>query len=96
MKIDDKLLTKLENLSRLNISDDKREEIKQDLTNILDFVDNLNELDLKNKDSSFQTSVKSLKFREDKPEKSEEIIKEILKYAPDVEGSSFVVPKIIE
>ena len=46
MQIDDTLLNKLEKLSALQISDEKREEVKKQLSEIVSFVDILNELDL--------------------------------------------------
>lgn len=47
MQIDDALLSKLEKLSSLKTNDDKREEIKRQLSEIVSFVDVLNELDLR-------------------------------------------------
>ena len=46
MIIDDALLSKLERLSALKIPDEKREEFKGQLNNIVDFVEILNELSL--------------------------------------------------
>ena len=43
MQVDDALLTKLEKLSFVKISDDKREEIIGQLSEIVSFVDNLSE-----------------------------------------------------
>ena len=48
MYIDDKMLEKLEKLSALKIPDDKREEFKEQLSKIVDFVEVLNELNLDN------------------------------------------------
>lgn len=45
MQIDDTLLNKLEKLSALQINDEKREEIKKQLSEIVSFVDILNELE---------------------------------------------------
>ncbi|MBE9818061.1 aspartyl/glutamyl-tRNA(Asn/Gln) amidotransferase subunit C [Campylobacter concisus] len=95
MQIDDTLLNKLEKLSALQISDEKREEVKKQLSEIVSFVDILNELDL----SSDEAVVSSIKggtpLREDEPRPSD-VIDTILKYAPSREGHFFAVPKIIE
>ncbi len=96
MKIDDALLTKLEKLSSLKISEDKREETIQEISQIVDFVENLSELDLSDKDASFSTIAGGTPFREDVPSNNAEIIKIILENAPKREGGFFVVPKIIE
>jgi len=96
MKIDNKLLLKLERLSKLNIDNNNRDEIMNDLTNIVNFIENLNELDLKNEDKLYQSTKELTKLREDNSFKNEEIIDIILKNAPKIDETSFVVPKIIE
>ena len=96
MKIDDALLTKLEKLSSLKIEEDKRAETIQEISKIVDFVENLNELDLSDKDASFSTIAGGTPFREDIPSNNAEIVKTILENAPKREGGFFVVPKIIE
>ena len=96
MKIDNELLTKLEKLSKLNIDDDKREDIMNDLTNIVDFVENLNELNLEEEDSLYQSTKETSKLRTDTPSQNLKIVDEILKNSPLRDGRSFIVPKIIE
>ena len=90
MTIDDKLLAKLENLSALQVS--KKEEIKGQISEILNFVENLNAVDL-----GAQIPPKSAKtpLRDDIPQKSE-VIESVLKNAPKAEDRFFIVPKIIE
>jgi aspartyl-tRNA(Asn)/glutamyl-tRNA(Gln) amidotransferase subunit C len=96
MKIDDKLLAKLEKLSSLEIVSEKREETIKEIGKIVDFVENLNELDLDDKEASFLTIDGGTPFREDIPKSNPKIIKTILENAPKSEGGFFVVPKIIE
>ena len=96
MKIDDKLLQNLEKLSSLKISDDKREEIKTQLTDILEYVNSLNELDTSNVDSYFSTIEGGTPLREDIVEINREIPKDILSHAPDAKDDFFIVPAIIE
>ena len=81
MEIDNKLLTKLEKLSKLNIDSDNRDEIMGDLTNIVNFIENLNELDLKNEDELYQSTKGLTKLREDSPSKDSEIVDIVLKNA---------------
>lgn len=92
MTIDDKLLAKLENLSALQVPEAKKEAIKGQISEILNFVENLNALDL-----GTQIPLKSAKtpMREDIPHKSE-VVESILKNAPKAEDRFFIVPKIIE
>jgi aspartyl-tRNA(Asn)/glutamyl-tRNA(Gln) amidotransferase subunit C len=96
MKLDDTLLQKLEKLSSLKIEDDKREDTIKEIGQIVDFVENLNELDLENEEASFSTVEGGTPFREDIPSSDPKIIKTILENAPKSEGGFFVVPKIIE
>lgn len=92
MTIDDKLLAKLENLSALKVPEAKKEEIKGQISEILNFVENLNAVDL-----GVQIPPKSTKtpLRDDIPRKSE-VIESLLKNAPKAEDRFFIVPKIIE
>ncbi len=96
MKIDDALLSKLEKLSSLSIEDAKREETIKEIGQIVDFVENLSELDLDDKDDHFSTIEGGTPFREDEPSINSEVIKDLLEVAPKAKGGFFVVPKIIE
>ena len=96
MKIDDTLLQKLEKLSSLEIEAAKRESMIEEIGKIVDFVENLNELDLDKEEASFSTIAGGTPFREDTPKSNPEIIETILEHAPKREGGFFVVPKIIE
>ncbi|MBN7287398.1 MULTISPECIES: Asp-tRNA(Asn)/Glu-tRNA(Gln) amidotransferase subunit GatC [Campylobacter] len=95
MQIDDALLSKLEKLSSLKTNDDKREEIKRQLSEIVSFVDVLNELDLKGSEAVVSSIKGGTLLREDSPIASD-VIDVILKNAPSQEGHFFSVPKIIE
>jgi len=96
MQVDDALLLKLEKLSYLKISDDKREEIKSQLSEIVSFVDNLSELDTDGVDDNFAMNDMATRLREDSPRGSSEVNEEILKNAPNSADDFFIVPKIIE
>ncbi len=96
MKIDDALLTKLEKLSYLKISDDKRKEVISQLSEIVSFVDNLSELDTKELDPTFSMTDNGTRLRADEPAASKEISESILRNAPHSEDNFFIVPKIIE
>ncbi|NOX16113.1 MAG: Asp-tRNA(Asn)/Glu-tRNA(Gln) amidotransferase subunit GatC [Epsilonproteobacteria bacterium] len=96
MQIDDKLLTKLEKLSALQIDANKREETIEELSKIVQFVEILNELDLREEEATFTTVKGGTPFREDAPSVNPEVIQTILANAPKTENGYFVVPKIIE
>lgn len=96
MKIDNELLQKLEKLSSLKISEEKREGVINQLSEIVSFVENLNELSLEDEEATFTTVAGGTPFREDIPHGDSSIIKTILNHAPQSENGFFVVPKIIE
>ena len=96
MQIDNTLLTKLEKLSHLHIDDSKKEEVMGQLTDILGYIDNLNELDTDNLPTSFSTLEGGTPLREDIPREANDIAKDILKHAPQAKDDFFIVPAIIE
>ncbi len=93
MKIDAKLIQRLENLSMLEIED--KEKMAKDLEEIVEFVEMLNELDTSNIDATFSTLNNPTPLREDEPVKSD-VINEVLANAPKAKDGYFIVPKIIE
>lgn len=96
MNIDDKVLQKLEKLSALRIEDSKRQEVKEQLTSILSYIDNLSELDTDALDSSFSTLEGGTPLRTDIPRDNNDIAYKILSHAPNSQDDFFVVPAIIE
>lgn len=96
MKVDDQLLAKLEKLSFLKISDDKRDEIKEQLSEIMSFVDNLSDLNTDGIDDKFSMSNASTKLRKDEATCNTQINEDILKNAPLSGDNFFIVPKIID
>ena len=96
MQVDLSVLEKLEKLSHLRIDEDKKEEVMQQLTNILGYVENLNELDTSSLDASFSTLSGGTPLREDTPREANDIAKEILSNAPNAQDDFFIVPAIIE
>ncbi|MDD2652720.1 MAG: Asp-tRNA(Asn)/Glu-tRNA(Gln) amidotransferase subunit GatC [Sulfurimonas sp.] len=96
MQVDNALLSKLEKLSFLKISDDKREEIIEQLSQIVNFVDNLSELNTDGVDDKFAMSDAATFLREDTPSCDTSINDSIIKNAPQSSDHFFIVPKIIE
>ena len=94
MQIDDKLLTKLERLSSLNIEDSKKDALKSELSDIVNFVENLNSIDVEHIEATFTTLDGGTQLREDVIDSSN-ISDSILDSSPKREDSFFVVPKII-
>ncbi len=93
MKIDEKLIKRLENLAMIEIED--KEKMAKDLAEIVEFVEMLNELDTTGVEATFSTLNNPTPLREDEPVKSD-IIKDVLAHAPKAKDGYFIVPKIIE
>lgn len=96
MQIDNTLLTKLEKLSHLRIDDSKKDEVMGQLTDILGYIDNLNELNTDDLSASFSTLEGGTPLREDIPREANEVAKSILSNSPYAKDDFFIVPAIIE
>ncbi|MFZ4544141.1 MAG: Asp-tRNA(Asn)/Glu-tRNA(Gln) amidotransferase subunit GatC [Saprospiraceae bacterium] len=94
MKVNKALILKLEKLSRLELSEDERENIAKDLDNILQMVDKLNELntDFVEPLVYINEEVNSLRDDEVRNEVNNE---QALINAPDSQKPYFSVPKMI-
>jgi aspartyl-tRNA(Asn)/glutamyl-tRNA(Gln) amidotransferase subunit C len=96
MHIDDAVLAKLEKLSHLRIDESKKEEVKEQLSGILNYIENLNELDTDTLSASFSTLDGGTPLRADTPREANDIAENILSHAPQAEDDFFIVPAIIE
>ncbi len=96
MHIDNTVLEKLEKLSHLKIDDSKKEAVIAQLSGILNYVDNLNELDTETLDASFSTLEGGTPLRDDSPREANDIAKDILSHAPQAKDDFFIVPAIID
>ncbi len=94
MKIDDELFDRLAFLARLSFSGEEKERIKQDMSQIIELVNKLNELELENVEPLTHISQHLQEGREDQPQKSLE--KEIvLENAPLSDSDYIKVPPVI-
>lgn len=96
MHIDNTILAKLEKLSHLRVDDSKKDEIIEQLSEIVSFVENLSELDTSLLDASFSTLEGGTPMREDRPDSDPSISQSILRNSPRSEDDFFIVPAIIE
>ena len=94
MKIDDQMIDKISGLAYLEFGEEGKEKIRQDLEQILTFVEKLRELDTENVEPLVYISDKTDVLREDRmiPTISTE---EALLNAPEKSGTFFKVPKVI-
>jgi aspartyl-tRNA(Asn)/glutamyl-tRNA(Gln) amidotransferase subunit C len=95
MKINEKEISRAIKLSRLELTSDEKKEYSHQLSDILEYVEKINELDTKNVNPSDHiVDLKNI-FREDINKKSLNI-DDIEKIAPEFENNHFVVPKMID
>jgi aspartyl-tRNA(Asn)/glutamyl-tRNA(Gln) amidotransferase subunit C len=95
MKIDKQTLQKIAHLARLEFEEAGAEAMMADLSNILDWVEKLNEVDTEGVEPLTHMSVEVNILREDLPQ--EPLPRERgLKNAPDKDTDYFRVPKVLE
>lgn len=94
MKIDKPLISRLEVLAKLKLSEAEKEEFADDLNNILQMVEKLQEVDTEGVEPLVYINEEVNKLRADKVEGmvSRE---EALKNAPDQDETYFKTPKVI-
>ena len=95
MSVDLDTIKRVSLLSRIAISDQEARELEKSLNNILEFVEQLNEVDVTGVDP--MTSVVSVEMRKrvDEINTGNEAEK-ILSNAPVSEDNFFLVPKVVE
>jgi aspartyl-tRNA(Asn)/glutamyl-tRNA(Gln) amidotransferase subunit C len=95
MAIDKDTVKHAVHLARIRLNNDELDLLSHQLQDIVNFIDELKQLDITGvKPTSHILPVKNV-FREDKPAQSLKV-KEALSNAPDQKEDFFVVPKIIE
>ena len=95
MKIDKNTINKIARLSRIKLDDKESEYYITDLNSILDWVEQLNEVNTENVEPLSNISSSVLPKREDVA-KDVNSSDEILENAPDKLEGFFVVPKVVE
>lgn len=92
MSVSKEDVLKVAHLSRIKIDPNQINEIQENLNNILNFVEQLNEVDCSNIDKTIEYSSK-LHERQDIAQKCDP---SIMNNAPQKEYNMFVVPKVVE
>jgi aspartyl-tRNA(Asn)/glutamyl-tRNA(Gln) amidotransferase subunit C len=95
MQVDRTLLLQLENLAKLELSEDERENLKVDLERMIQMVGKLEELNLEGVEPLRHMSEGGIGLRED--EIANQISnRQALKNAPGKKDVYFTVPKVIK
>jgi aspartyl-tRNA(Asn)/glutamyl-tRNA(Gln) amidotransferase subunit C len=95
LKIDKNTTLKIAKLSRIKIEDSEVEELSAQLSAIVDWVEQLNEVNTENIEPLSNVSAAKLPLRAD-INISVNSSKEVLSNAPDKLENYFAVPKVVE
>ena len=95
MKIDKNTINKIAKLSRIKLEEKEADSLIKDLNSILDWVEQLNEVNTEKVEPLSNISLSNLPKREDISENKNDS-KEILSNAPDKLEGYFAVPKVVE
>jgi aspartyl-tRNA(Asn)/glutamyl-tRNA(Gln) amidotransferase subunit C len=95
MRITDELIDYICDLSRLRLSEDEKDARKKDLTDVLNYMDKLNELDTSGMPEMTHPFDEVNRFREDSVLNVDRR-QEMLSNSPDRKGDFFKVYKTVE
>jgi aspartyl-tRNA(Asn)/glutamyl-tRNA(Gln) amidotransferase subunit C len=95
MQVDEKTVRRIARLARIKITDDEAKSLEAELSGILNWVEQLDEIDTTSVEPMTRVVAQELKKREDRVTDGE-IADDIVKNAPAEEDHYFVVPKVVE
>ena len=95
MKIDKNTTQKIARLCKLRVNNEEIEELSLQLSSILDWVEQLNEVNTEDIEPLSSVSTENLPLRKDE-ENKKDLSKEILSNSPENLENFFVVPKVVE
>lgn len=95
MEINDQMIDHLAQLAKLTFKEEEKDQIKQDLQQMIDFVGKLQEIDTTGKDPLIHMTLDPGPLRADVVEEGKGAFA-TLKNAPKKTDEFFVVPKVIQ
>ena len=95
MKLDTNTINKIAKLARIRLSEEESKDLLKDMNSILDWVEQLNEVNTDNVEPLSNVSRSKLYLRKDEKSK-EDKSDEVLSNAPEKLENYFVVPKVVE
>jgi aspartyl-tRNA(Asn)/glutamyl-tRNA(Gln) amidotransferase subunit C len=95
MSVDRATVHRIARLARLAITEDEAARLEKELSGILDWVAQLDEIDTSNVAPMTRVAAMTMKQRKDEVTDGF-CVEDILKNAPQVDDGYFVVPKIVE
>ena len=95
MQVDEAMVRRIARLARIKITDEEAKGLRKELSGILDWVEQLNEVDTARVEPMTRVVPIQLKMRADQVTDGS-IAEDIIKNAPVSDDHFFVVPKVVE
>lgn len=95
MHVDETTVRRIARLARIKITDDEAKSLESELSGILNWVEQLDEIDTSSVEPMTRVVAQKMKQRPDKVTDGE-IADDVVKNAPMTEDHYFVVPKVVE
>ena len=95
MQVDEDTVRRIARLARIKVTDEEAKGLRAELSGILDWVAQLDEVDTKSVEPMTRVVAQDMKQRADKVTDGE-IAADIVRNAPMTEDNFFVVPKVVE
>ena len=95
MHVDENTVRRIARLARIKITADEAKSLEGELSGILNWVEQIGEIDTSGVEPMTRVVAQKLKMREDKVVDGE-IADDVIKNAPVVDDHYFVVPKVVE
>jgi aspartyl-tRNA(Asn)/glutamyl-tRNA(Gln) amidotransferase subunit C len=95
MQVDEATVRRIARLARIKVTDTEAKGLEKELSGILDWVKQLDEVDTSNVEPMTRVVAQSMKLREDKVTDGEKAA-DVTKNAPMSEDNFYVVPKVVE
>jgi aspartyl-tRNA(Asn)/glutamyl-tRNA(Gln) amidotransferase subunit C len=95
MSVDQKTVRHIARLARIAVRDDELEALAKELSGILDWVEQLNDVDVAGVEPMTSAVAVAMKMRDDVVTEPDRQV-EVTRNAPGAEDGFFVVPKVVE
>jgi aspartyl-tRNA(Asn)/glutamyl-tRNA(Gln) amidotransferase subunit C len=94
--VDKKEIERIANLARLKLKEEEIEGFSKDLSSVIDYIDMLNEVDVKGVEPlSHVHDIKNVMREDIRANQSQEVIDKLIEAAPDKESDSIKVKSIL-
>ena len=95
MQVDEATVRRIARLARIKVTDDEAKGLEKELSGILDWVKQLDEVDTSHVEPMTRIVAQDMKMRDDKVTDGEKAA-DVTRNAPMTEDNFYVVPKVVE